>query len=124
MANVVFNPTGDWGDHRPAPVASGLTRGEGAVAGRPRVVGWVKMAPDVLRAMTTAAQHAGRSVGDVWAEAAREWLLRRSLEADYDALLNAPSRHREAAALTGQRVRLWTSIDSYMGDLRQDRPTL
>lgn len=125
MANVVFNPgmVGGWDDTLPAPT-NGVARTGGAVAGKPRVIGWVKMAPDVLRAMHVAAQHAGRGVGDVWAEAAREWLLRRTLDVDYDAVSNTPQRRREQGALSEQRTRLWTNIDSMMGDLREDRPTL
>lgn len=128
MANVVFNPmvgTGMWEEAAPVakrvpqPVAS-----ETAVAPRSRVIGWVKMAPDVLRAMSMAAQHAGRTVSEVWSEAAREWLLHRSLDADYDVLANAPARRRGESALTDMRTRLWSSIDTMMGDLRQDRPTL
>ncbi len=125
MANVVFNSTmapEPWGEPTPASVLPRNATGEQGVATRPKVIGWVKMAPDILRAMSMAAQHAGRSSGDVWAEAAREWLLRRSLDADYDALSNAPQRKR--GELHEMRTRLWHAVDSMMEDLREVRPTL
>ena len=128
MANVVFNPTmatDMWGEpaHETMRVPQPVTTGT-EVAARPKVLGWVKMAPDVLRAMTMAAQHAGRTASDVWSEAAREWLLHRSLDADYDVLSNAPARKRGDGVLTDMRGRLWTNIDTMMDDLRQMRPTL
>ena len=110
MANVVFNPAmgvGAWGEPASDMVAPRPVTSETGVATRPRVLGWVKMAPDVLRAMTMAAQHAGRTASDVWSEAAREWLLRRSLDADYDVLANIPARKRGDGVMTEMRTRLW-----------------
>jgi len=74
--------------------------------------------------MGLAANHSGRAAGDIWAEAAREWLLRRSLEADYDALSNMPGRRRDGVTLEEIHTRLWSTIDTAMGDIRQQRPTL
>lgn len=92
-----------------------------AIATKPKAIGWVKMAPDVLSAMHMAANHAGRTVSEVWAEAAREWLLRKSLEADYDVLAHMPTRKRaEDAQLEATRTRLWGSIDGLMSTIRQD----
>jgi hypothetical protein len=139
MANAFLNPVavpGMWGDNIPAPsrvpaiarnpVAPATDTFDNAhsVATKPKAVAWVRMAPDILRAMAFAAKHAGRTAGDVWAEAARDWLLRKSLEADYDALANMPQRRRDGAALEEKRSRLWGSIDSMMSDIRQLRPTL
>ncbi len=123
MANVVFNPGSEaWNEAGTLSQLAPRMPDEGAVATRSRVIGWVKMAPDVLRAMTIAAQHAGRTASDVWAEAAREWLLHRALDADYDVLANSPVRGKSAPPV--MRTNLWHSIDSMMDDLRQDRPTL
>ncbi len=94
-----------------------------AVATKPKAIGWVKMAPDVLRAMTMAANHAGRTASEIWAEAAREWLLRKSLDADYDVLAHMPARKRpEDAHLEAKRTHLWGGIDSLMSAIRTDDP--
>ena len=134
MANAFLNSGSTWGDEistlgRPVlvPRPEGATVDAGksnAVARKPKAVAWVKMAPDILRAMGLAANHAGRSAGDIWAEAAREWLLRRSLEADYDALSNMPQRRRDGTTHEEMHARLWNTIDTAMSDIRQTRPTL
>ena len=137
MANAFLNPTvvpGMWGDYLPTPNRSTpatvspatpeMAAEANAVAPRPKAIAWVKMAPDILRAMASAAMHAGRSAGDVWSEAARDWLLRKSLEADYDVLSYAPSRKRDDSVLEEMRSRLWGGIDSVMSDIRQSRPTI
>lgn len=132
MANV-FLPADDrlggWGDTYPAQGRSSVATMPGmltperaaesnAVTARPKAMAWVRMAPDILRAMAIAANHAGRNAGEVWAEAAREWLLRKSLEADYDMLSNLPARRKEAAALEEKRARMWGTVDSAMADIR------
>lgn len=135
MANTFLNPVavpGMWGEPSApvqvtttgAPPATtsdlGVAATANAVATRPKAVAWVRMAPDILRAMALAANHAGRSAGEVWAEAAREWLLRKSLDADYDVLAHMPAKKRpEDAALDQQRKRLWTSIESALEVIRQ-----
>ncbi len=90
-----------------------------AIQGKYKAVGFVKMAPDVLKAMSHAAQRAGRTTSDVWGEAAREWLLKKSLEIDYDILSNQPDRRKEAAPLADMRIRIWGSIDTLMADIRE-----
>ncbi len=111
MANLTVNGAGMpevWGDQT-------------SVATKPKAIGWVKMAPDVLRAMTMAANHAGRTASEVWAEAAREWLLRKALDADYDVLAHMPNRKRpEDAHLEATRTRLWGGIDSLMSAIREE----
>lgn len=89
---------------------------------RPKATSWVRIAPDILRAMSVAAQHAGKPLSDVWAEAAREWLLHTSLEAEYDVLSNQPERRRGPNTVEEMRHRLWGKIDSAMGDLRESSP--
>ena len=132
MANAFLNPVsvpGMWGDPIPAPAphptrmvetsaATEMAAETNALATRPKAIAWVKMAPDILRAMSMAAHHASRTVGEVWAEAAREWLLRKSLDADYDVLSNLPARRKEAAALAEKRSRMWGAVDTAMADLR------
>jgi hypothetical protein len=95
-----------------------------SVATRQKAISWVKMAPDILKAMSLAAQHAGRTAGDVWAEAAREWLLSKSLETEYDILSNQPPRTRDQAAIEEKRSRLWNNIDSLMGAIRDINPSI
>ena len=134
MANAFLNPvsvSGMWGDPIPAPAPQATRAVEpstvtevvaetNALATRPKAIAWVKMAPDILRAMSMAANHASRSVGEIWAEAAREWLLRKSLDADYDVLAYAPAKKRaEDGMLEEKHKRLWGSIDSAMAGIRQ-----
>ena len=134
MANTFLNPVGVpgmWGEpSAPVPTSvappaaaaidSGAAASANAVATRPKAVAWVRMAPDILRAMAMAANHAGRSASEVWAEAAREWLLRKSLDADYDVLAYMPAKKRpEDGAPDHQRKRLWSSIDSALDIIRQ-----
>ena len=119
MANAIINPMPElWGDSLPAAPPT-------AVATKPKAIGWVKMAPDVLRAMAMAANNAGRSLSEVWAEAAREWLLRKSLDADYDVLAHMPAKKRpEDTYLEQKRHRLWGSIDSAMEGIRTPQATV
>jgi hypothetical protein len=119
MANAIINPVPElWGDSLPAVPQT-------AVAAKPKAIGWVKMAPDVLRAMAMAASNAGRSLSEVWAEAAREWLLRKSLDADYDVLAHMPAKKRpEDALLEQKRTRLWGTIDSAMEGIRAPQVTI
>ncbi len=139
MANAFLNPvavSGVWGEPIPAATQSvqsmpavapdtALASDATALAIRPKAIAWVRMAPDILRAMGMAANHAGRNISEVWAEAAREWLLRKSLEADYDVAAYMPARRRpEEAALDGMRRRLWTSIDSALDGIRQTQPAI
>ena len=134
MANAFLNPVsvpGMWGDPIPAPAprptrtvevgaATEMAAEANALTTRPKAIAWVKMAPDILRAMSMAANHASRTVGEVWAEAAREWLLRKSLDADYDVLAYAPAKKRpEDGMLEEKHKRLWGSIDSAMEGIRQ-----
>lgn len=137
MANTFLNPLtvpGMWGD--PLPTARTATHGHiapmeaapvvttNAVTTRPKAVAWVRMAPDILRAMAMAANHAGRAVSDVWAEAAREWLLRKSLDADYDVLAHMPAKKREDGALDQMRKRLWSSIDASLDAIRASQAVI
>jgi hypothetical protein len=131
MANTFLNPLavpGMWGDPLPtalpatrtqaAPVEAAPVAATNAVAARPKAVAWVRMAPDILRAMAMAANHAGRSTSEIWAEAAREWLLRKSLDADYDVLAHMPAKKRDDGALDQMRKRLWSSIDTSLEAIR------
>lgn len=129
MANVFLQPVqvpGLWGDPPmtlgapTVPVDLTLPAVENsALATRPKAIAWVKMAPDILRAMALAANHGSRTVSEVWAEAAREWLLRKALDADYDVLAYAPAKKRpEDAQLEAKHQRLWGSIDAAMATIR------
>ena len=62
------------------------------------------------------AEALGRSEDDIWAEAAREWLLRR-LRND-----EPPPTTPAAASLPNPRAsRLWSEIDVMLAELRQPR---
>ena len=119
MANAIINAVPErWGDALPAVSQT-------AVATKPKAIGWVKMAPDVLRAMAMAAQNAGRSLSEIWSEAAREWLLRKSLDADYDVLAHMPAKKRpEDLHLELKRHRLWSTIDNAMEGIRTPQATV
>ena len=76
----------------------------------------LSMPSALLRAMAAAAASAGRRECDVWAEAAREWLLRHSQDDDPPpppaAAAPDPTAPRSA------RERCWTAIDVLLNDLR------
>ena len=81
----------------------------------------LRMPPDVLRAMAAAAAATGRSETAVWAEAAREWLLRHTGDDDPRPPDPAASARPPAAPRTG-RDQCWTAIDILLGDLRATTP--
>jgi hypothetical protein len=73
----------------------------------------VRVPSAVLREMARAARLAGRGEGELWAEAAREWLTRRA-RGD-EPLPPTPA----APALPVPRPpRSWSAIDSVLRDLR------
>jgi hypothetical protein len=74
------------------------------------------MAPTLLRAMAAVAAATGRAESDIWAEAAREWLLRHSPEDDPQPPPPAASAPHPAARAARQST--WTAIDVLLGDLR------
>lgn len=67
----------------------------------------------VLRRMSAAAQASGRSEGDIWAEAAEEWLTRYVLD-------NEPQPPTPAAAALSvpRPARSWSAIDALLTELR------
>ena len=74
------------------------------------------VAPELRAEMAGMAQTLGRSEDDIWAEAAREWLLRR-LRND-----EPPPTTPAAASLPHPRTsRLWSEIDDMLAELRQPR---
>lgn len=74
------------------------------------------VAPELRAEMAGMAQAMGRSEDDIWAEAAREWLLRR-LRND-----EPPPTTPAAASLPNPRTsRLWNEIDDMLAELRQPR---
>lgn len=77
----------------------------------------VRIAPALLRAMEIAASVRGRPMGEVWAEAAREWLLRHAEDDDPQPPSPATAAPRSLASRS-TRDRCWTAIDVLLGDLR------
>ena len=71
----------------------------------------------LLRAMAAAASTSGRRECDVWAEAAREWLLRHSQDDDPPPPPPAVAAP-DPAAPRSARQRCWTAIDVLLNDLR------
>lgn len=67
----------------------------------------------VLRRMAAAAHTCGRSEGDIWAEAAEEWLTRYALD-------NEPQPPTPAAAALSvpRPARSWHAIDALLTELR------
>jgi hypothetical protein len=79
------------------------------------------MAPGVLRAMSLAAQAKGCPESEIWAEAAREWLMRH-LGDDPEPPTpgaSAPVRRVERES----RLRCWSAIDVLLRDLRAPLPS-
>ena len=74
------------------------------------------VAPELRAEMAGMAEALGRSEDDIWAEAAREWLLRR-LRND-----EPPPTTPAAASLPNPRThQLWSEIDVMLAELRQPR---
>jgi hypothetical protein len=69
----------------------------------------------VLRMMTQAARTTGRDEGDVWAEAAREWLSQRRREGEPQ-----PPTPAAAALAVPRPARSWAAIDALLSELRED----
>ena len=85
-------------------------------ADRASVATRLHVAPELRTEMSGMAQALGRSEDDIWAEAAREWLLRR-LRND-----EPPPTTPAAASLPNPRTRrLWNEIDEMLLELRQPR---
>lgn len=80
----------------------------------------VRMAPDLLHAMTAAARATGRHESEVWAEAAREWLARHTPDDDPPP---PPGASAHAPIMRATRDRCWGAIDVLLGDLRHPRGT-
>ena len=85
-------------------------------ADRASVATRLHVAPELRAEMSGMAQALGRSEDDIWAEAAREWLLRR-LRND-----EPPPTTPAATSLPNPRTRrLWNEIDEMLLELRQPR---
>jgi hypothetical protein len=107
-----------------APVRVELRpRGAGAADGRsePRRIATsasaVRIPEGVLRTMREAAWSAGRTESEIWAEAAREWLMRRARDDEPQPPTPA------AAALPVPRIaHAWHAIDALLAELRALSP--
>jgi hypothetical protein len=102
---------------RPAGGAAPMPAGGAAAPGARTEV---RIAPALLRAMETTATARGRQVSEVWAEAAREWLLRHAEDDDPQPPSPATAAPRSLASRSS-RDRCWTAIDVLLGDLRAPR---
>src|SRR5579859_2182226 len=79
----------------------------------------VRVPPLLLADMGAAARASGRSLGDIWTEAAREWLRHHHAQ-EHEPQPPTPA----AAALAIPRpTRTWTAIDAVLADLRQSPGT-
>lgn len=74
------------------------------------------MSPSLMRSMAAAATACGRPERDVWAEAAREWLLRHAGEGPEPPQPGAPARQPRPSPATRQGC--WAAIDILLNDLR------
>jgi len=73
----------------------------------------VRIPDALLRAMRESARNAGRSESEVWAEAAREWLLMRGAGDGPE-----PTSPASAPRPCPQRARSWSGIDALVAVLR------
>jgi hypothetical protein len=73
----------------------------------------VRIPADLVRRMSLEARLSGKSESEVWAEAARAWLMRRACDDDFPPTPPAaaqPCPRRERTA--------WVAIDALLVDLR------
>ena len=105
----------------PAPLGSAAIAGRWQWAGTmrpqpsppaPRMAA-VRMPPALLEEMAAAARVSGRSLSDVWAEAAREWLSQHAREDEPQ-----PPTPAAAALAVPRPPRSWVGIDAILSDLR------
>jgi hypothetical protein len=78
----------------------------------------VRLPPLLLEAMRAAAHAHGRSLNDVWAEAAREWLSQHLHEDEPQ-----PPTPAAAALALPRPTRSWAGIDAVLGELRRSPDT-
>lgn len=90
---------------RPLPAAIPTPSSDRSVA--------LRVPATVLRRMAAAAQACGRSEGDIWAEAAEEWLSRYALDDEPQ-----PPTPAAAALSIPRPARCWGAIDALLADLR------
>ncbi len=90
-----------------ATLAPAPARGENVI---------VRVPTALLREMTRAARMAGRSEGELWADAAREWLARRSRGDEPQ-----PPDPSAPALPLPRPDRSWSAIDSVLAELRRPR---
>jgi hypothetical protein len=72
---------------------------------------------EVLRLMAQAAWAAGRSEEEIWIEAAREWLLRRTRDDE-----PPPTAPAAAWPIAPRVAHTWAAIDALVADLRLAPP--
>lgn len=76
----------------------------------------VRVPPLLLEEMCAAAQARGRSLSEIWAEAAREWLRQHAHSSTDEPQPPTPA----AAALPIPKpARSWAAIDAVLADLRR-----
>lgn len=76
----------------------------------------LRITRDLRDEMSGMAQALGRSEDDIWAEAAREWLMRRIRNDE-----PPPTTPAAAPAPSPRTRRLWNEIDAMLADLRHPR---
>ena len=78
----------------------------------------VRLPPLLLEAMRAAAHAHGRSLDDVWVEAARQWLSQHLHEDEPQ-----PPTPAAAALALPRPTRSWAGIDAVLGELRRSPDT-
>ena len=73
----------------------------------------VRIPEGVLRTMRKAAWSAGRTESEIWAEAAREWLMRRARDDEPQ-----PPTPAAAALPVPRMAHAWHAIDALLAELR------
>ena len=81
--------------------------------GMPLGASVVRVPEALLRLMRAAAWSTGRPEGELWVEAAREWLTRRALDDEPQ-----PPTPAAAALAVPRPSSAWAAIDTLLADLR------
>ncbi|MGH2515998.1 MAG: hypothetical protein ACRDHP_10120, partial [Ktedonobacterales bacterium] len=95
--------------------ATGATGTGGASSVPPARETAVRVPPLLLKEMSAAASARGRSLSEVWTEAARDWLLRQHPHEDEPQ----PPTPAAAALAIPKPARSWAAIDAALADLRR-----
>ncbi len=97
-----------------------LSRNDAAISATPREIrqkataaSTLRIPETILRTMREASWNAGRSESEIWAEAAREWLMRRARDDEPQ-----PPTPASGALSVPRTSHAWRAIDALLTELR------